>query len=235
MLPQYLELFATRMAYRPGTGMVPRTRSTRRLVSSGKSPLTGPAKRLILREPAGWLSHPDGVPVLLEYLRSCLGRPQVSELSDFLNKYFRHGHRKPEAGESMSDCVTRKCEMYLRAQQALQRVKPLHGGTSSAGGIAEPATGTQWESGRRSSWDSSATQTAPQPKTAIQRLQWQPLQRRQTVKMKRSRRPGTGTKVTNPGATTIIGGAEGVAWLLETVARRVLWQLAEAQLPLPGR
>ncbi|CAE7230835.1 unnamed protein product [Symbiodinium microadriaticum] len=49
--------------------------------------LTGPAKRLILGKPAVWLSHPDGVQTLLEYLRSCLGRPQ--------------------AGESMSDYVTR--------------------------------------------------------------------------------------------------------------------------------
>ena len=45
--------------------------------------LTGPAKRLILGKPAGWLSHPNGVQVLLEYLRSCLGRPQISEFSDF--------------------------------------------------------------------------------------------------------------------------------------------------------
>ena len=118
--------------------------------------LTGPAKRLILGKPSGWLSHPNGVHTLLEYLRSCLGRPQISELSDFLTRYFRHGRRK--AGESMSDYVTRKCEMYLRAQQALQRVRPHHGSGDNSYATHEEPHGGIRDQGRRSSWDSTTSQ-----------------------------------------------------------------------------
>ena len=119
--------------------------------------LSGPAKRLILGKPSGWFSHPRGVNDLLNYLRSCLGRPQIAELSDFLNKYFRQGRRK--AGESMSDYVTRKCELYLRAQQSLQRVLPHHSKIETASESVDGwTTGQHRERGRRASWDSAATQ-----------------------------------------------------------------------------
>ena len=60
----------------------------------------------------------------------------------------------------MSDYVTRKCEMYLRAQQALQRVKPHHGGTDGDNMATEEPYGSYRHRGRRSSWDSTATQTS---------------------------------------------------------------------------
>ena len=75
--------------------------------------LQGAAKRLIPGKPVGWLTHSEGVQTLLGHLRACLGKPQLTELSDSLTRYFRQSRRK--LGESMADYVTRKCELYLRA------------------------------------------------------------------------------------------------------------------------
>ena len=88
------------------------------------SELQGPAKRLVIGKKPDWVSFPGGVRVLLNTLRASLGKPQVSEMADYLTKYFRQTRRK--AQESMSDYITRKCEVYLRAQQALRRVLPQH-------------------------------------------------------------------------------------------------------------
>ena len=84
--------------------------------------LQGPAKRLVLGKRPDWVSYAGGVQELLNTLRASLGPPQVSELADYLTRYFRQTRRKPQ--ESMSDYITRKCEVYLRAQQALRRVLP---------------------------------------------------------------------------------------------------------------
>ncbi|CAE7350905.1 unnamed protein product [Symbiodinium sp. CCMP2592] len=88
------------------------------------SELQGPAKRLVIGKKADWVSFAGGVRVLLDTLRASLGKPQVSEMADYLTKYFRQTRRK--AQESMSDYITRKCEVYLRAQQSLRRVLPQH-------------------------------------------------------------------------------------------------------------
>ena len=88
------------------------------------SELQGPARRLVVGKRADWVSFPGGVQVLLNALRASLGKPQVSEMADHLTKYFRQTRRK--AQETMADYITRKCEVYLRAQQALRRVMPQH-------------------------------------------------------------------------------------------------------------
>ncbi|CAE7649132.1 unnamed protein product [Symbiodinium sp. CCMP2592] len=115
--------------------------------------LQGAARRMVVGRPVGWVSFPGGVEVLLQYLRGCLGRPQVSEMTDYLSQYFRHSRRKH--GESINDYITRKSEIYTRAQQALSRVRPHH----------EPRTVPTNEGrgnpyyARRSSWSSEATTT----------------------------------------------------------------------------
>ena len=119
--------------------------------------LTGSARRLVAGKTATWLSYNGGVRELLRHLRSCLGRPQISELSDYLNRYFKHSKRRPQ--ETINDYVTRKCEVYLRAQQALRRVAPFHGGKRTT--KETPASRPRlWTGSRRSSYD-SGTETYP--------------------------------------------------------------------------
>ncbi|CAE7633802.1 RE1, partial [Symbiodinium sp. CCMP2456] len=115
--------------------------------------LQGSAKRMVVGKSASWVSYSGGVEVLMRHLRDCLGRPQVAELTEYLNQYFRHSRRRN--GESINEYVTRKSEIYMRAQQALHRVKPHQ----------EPATyRVSREAGypghRRSSWTSETTTTA---------------------------------------------------------------------------
>ena len=50
-----------------------------------------------------------------------LGQPQLSEVSDFMAKYFRLSKRKRM--ETMNEYITRKTEIYARACQALGRVQ----------------------------------------------------------------------------------------------------------------
>ena len=122
------------------------------------SELQGSARRLILGKPANWLSEHGGTEVLLEHLRIGLGKPQLSELSDYLQKYFRQSKRRP--GESMGDYVTKKCEVYLRAQQAYHRVKPHHTPNRTS---TRAATAPAGYTGRRNSWESDAS--TPNPTT----------------------------------------------------------------------
>ncbi|CAE7853715.1 RE1 [Symbiodinium sp. KB8] len=112
--------------------------------------LTGAAKRLVAGKRHDWVSHNRGVRDLMKHLRACLGKPLVSDLTEHLNRYFKSSRRRPN--ESMNDYITRKCEVYLRACQALQRVTPHHDQKPSS--TTPPATtgGTS----RRSSWDSSS-------------------------------------------------------------------------------
>ena len=116
--------------------------------------LQGAAKRMVVGKAPDWVSFSGGVEILMEHLRICLGRPQVAELTDYLNQYFRHSRRR--SGESINDYVTRKSELYMRAQQALNRVRPHQEAATTAG------TGS-WEGSRsqqrRSSWTSEATTT----------------------------------------------------------------------------
>ena len=94
-----------------------------------KAELTGPAKRLVLGQDPGWGAHAEGARALMNFLRQKLGRPQLPELSELLMKYFRGTKRKPH--ESVNDYVTRKCEAYVRAQQAMLRVTQDQKGASA--------------------------------------------------------------------------------------------------------
>ena len=117
--------------------------------------LTGAARRLVTGKGPTWISYNGGVQELLRHLRACLGKPQISELSEFLNKYFKHSRRRPQ--ETINDYVTRKCEVYLRAQQALRRVAPHHA-APRPGLTARTSSDSRepwWTGSRRSSIDST--------------------------------------------------------------------------------
>ena len=117
--------------------------------------LTGAARRLVTGKGPTWISYNGGVQELLRHLRACLGKPQISELSEFLNKYFKHSRRRPQ--ETINDYVTRKCEVYLRAQQALRRVAPHHA-APRPGLTARTSSDNRepwWTGSRRSSIDST--------------------------------------------------------------------------------
>ena len=86
--------------------------------------LQGSAKRLVVGQPADWVSYVGGVDRLLQYLREGLGQPRIPELTDHLLKFFKHSRRR--TGESINSYVARKMEIYLRAQQAMKRLGPLH-------------------------------------------------------------------------------------------------------------
>ena len=84
--------------------------------------LSGAAKKHVVGKRPDWVSFAGGVEHLMNHLRERLGRPQIPELSDYLNKYFRQSRRR--RFETMNDYITRKCELYSRARQALMRVQP---------------------------------------------------------------------------------------------------------------
>ncbi|CAE7437247.1 unnamed protein product [Symbiodinium sp. CCMP2456] len=147
--------------YEAGTEMHKHALCGPRLISE----LSGAAKRMVSGRTPTWVSNYDGVRVLLEFLRQCLGKPQIPEMTEHLSKYFKHCRRK--AQESMNEYITRKAEAYLRAEQALQRViasqkkKP---GTHKVNTPTEETGGRQdawsWYPSRRSSVDSSNEPTA---------------------------------------------------------------------------
>ena len=95
-----------------------------------QSALEGAALRLVIGKRPDWLSDNNGVNRLLEHLRRGLGRPQMPELTDLLSRYFRSTRRR--SNESMNEYVTRKAEVYVRAQQAMKRVQPVHGMSSAS-------------------------------------------------------------------------------------------------------
>ena len=128
--------------------------------------LQGAAKRHVAGQAATWLSNDRGVDTLLRHLRACLGKPQIPELTEYLNRYFRQGRRKQH--ESMNEYIARKCELYLRACQAMARVAPYHQGSdkedAKSSGSGGASVADQWngyyswpERSRRSSWDSQTT------------------------------------------------------------------------------
>ncbi|CAE7863997.1 unnamed protein product [Symbiodinium microadriaticum] len=116
--------------------------------------LKGAAKRLVAGKPPNWLSHNKGVMTLMQHLRAALGRPQVSDLTDHLSKYFKGSRRRNN--EDINSYIARKSEIYLRACQALQRVSPLQKTASSkVRGASTPTWAPAWNSSRRSSYDRS--------------------------------------------------------------------------------
>ena len=120
MYAEAAELYEQTTAYHKRSLVAPR------LVAE----LQGAAKKLVVGQPANWLSFNGGVAKLLEHLRLGLGQPKIPELTEHLHRYFRQSRRRN--GESINSYVSRKMEIYLRAQQAMKRLKPVHEeGTSS--------------------------------------------------------------------------------------------------------
>ena len=87
--------------------------------------LSGVARKHVMGKKPAWLSYDGGVEHLMQHLRSCLGRPTIAEMSEYLNKYFRQSKRK--RFETMNSYITRKQEVYHRARQALSRVQKHYG------------------------------------------------------------------------------------------------------------
>ena len=119
--------------------------------------LTGAAQRMIVGKPPTWVSFNGGVSVFLQHLRQSLGKPQIPEATEFLNKYFRNSRRR--VGEGINDYITRKTETYWRACQALKRVMPrTRPPPASQASWAETpyGAGSAWNS-RRSSWASTTS------------------------------------------------------------------------------
>ena len=69
----------------------------------------------------GWISHEGGVQKLLDHLRRHLGQPQLTEMSEYMMKYFKQTKRR--RNETMNDYITRKAEVYARACLTLDRVQ----------------------------------------------------------------------------------------------------------------
>ena len=118
--------------------------------------LSGTARKFITRKRPDWCSYDGGVSRLMDHLRNSLGRPQIPELSDVLNKYFRQSRRR--RGESMNDYIVRKTELYTRARQSLSRVEKFYdggnwsrqSGSSYQGSDAwNHSGGTNWWHGQR--------------------------------------------------------------------------------------
>lgn len=82
--------------------------------------LSGTARKFVVGKRPNWVSFNGGVEHLMNHLRQHLGRPQIPELSEYLNKYFRYSRRQKY--ESMNSYIVRKTEVYARARQALARV-----------------------------------------------------------------------------------------------------------------
>eukprot|EP00439_Symbiodinium_sp_Y106_P036330 s3080_g4.t1 len=122
------------------------------------SELTGAARRQVTGQPPEWLSFAGGLERLLTHLRQGLGQPRIVEVTENLGKYFRQSRRR--AGESINEYVARKNEVYLRAQQAMARVRPVYASQNS-GNYRIPEAGQgeghgqAWNS-RRTSLDSQA-------------------------------------------------------------------------------
>ena len=85
------------------------------------SELRGSARRILVGRPANWLSHSNGVRVLISALREERGHPKVPEMSELLLKYFKGSKR--QRGESMHDYIMKKAEAYTRAQQSMARLQ----------------------------------------------------------------------------------------------------------------
>ena len=123
--------------------------------------LTGVACRFILGMPPDWLSYAGGVQRLMDHLGDSLGLPQLPEMTDHLTKYFKQGRRK--RGESMSEYITRKVEVYSRAKQALGRVLKSYKGlttSTSRPSTSQPrsAWSRAWNDGQSSGPQPSATE-----------------------------------------------------------------------------
>ena len=115
--------------------------------------MSGTARKLVTGKRPDWLSFNGGVAHLMKHLRSSLGRPQIPELSEYLNRYFKQSRRRKF--ETMNQYIVRRTEVYQRAKQALARVLPQQQ-SSNRGNYQWPSS--SWKaSSWRGSWRSATT------------------------------------------------------------------------------
>ena len=107
--------------------------------------LAGTARRFVLAQEPDWVSFQGGVPVLLDHLRKNLGLPQMSEMSDYMAKYFRYSKRKKN--ESMNEYISRKAELYTRAKYALSRVQQRYEPNHATSSNRSTTRFQDWSSG----------------------------------------------------------------------------------------
>eukprot|EP00435_Cladocopium_sp_Y103_P069442 s548_g33.t1 len=93
--------------------------------------LSGTARRFVQAKQPGLISNDHGVETLLQHLRQHLGQPQLSEMAEYLAKYFKQSKRRRH--ESMNDYITRKAELYSRACQTLGRLQKRYEPRGSVG------------------------------------------------------------------------------------------------------
>jgi hypothetical protein len=120
--------------------------------------LTNTARRFVMAKEPDWVSYDGGVQVLLNHLRSSLGLPQMSEMSDYMAKYFRYSKRK--RGETMNEYITRKTELYARARASLARVQERYEPKRDTSSSSMSWSHNSW---RRTPAASQAASVAPEP------------------------------------------------------------------------
>ena len=98
----------------------------------------------------GWISFDGGAQTLLDHLRKHLGQPQLTEMSEYMSKYFKMTKRRRQEG--MNDYITRKAEIYARACQTLDRAQRRF-----SPGVGQRLTG----SAPRSDYSSTHTEQPP--------------------------------------------------------------------------
>ena len=132
--------------------------------------LSGSARRFVMSMAPGWISFDGGVDRLLNHLRMHLGQPQLSEMSDYMARYFKMSKRKRH--ETMNEYITRKAELYMRTCQSLDRVqqryepeKSKHGSSTNASSRPPSRPGLTQDLPRTSSTPWMETMTLRSPTT----------------------------------------------------------------------
>ena len=129
--------------------------------------LVGTARRFVVGKRPEWVSYNGGVQQLLRHLREHLGLPQMPEVADFLNRYFKQSRRR--RGETINDYITRKTEAYARARQSLSRViktgaSPIQSQTRgmTVGGCPQDP----WQQSQNDPWASGRTTPGALPQAS---------------------------------------------------------------------
>ena len=104
--------------------------------------MSGTARKLVTGKRPDWLSFNGGVAHLMKHLRSSLGRPQIPELSEYLNRYFKQSRRRKFETMSCSTLSER-----LRCTRGRNRPWPEFCPSSRA--ATEATTSGQVRHGRR--------------------------------------------------------------------------------------
>ncbi|CAL1171611.1 unnamed protein product [Cladocopium goreaui] len=120
--------------------------------------LTNTARRFVMAKEPDWVSYDGGVQVLLNHLRSSLGLPQMSEMSDYMAKCFRYSKRK--RGKTMNEYITHKTELYARARASLARVQERYEPKRDTSSSSMSWSHNSW---RRTPAASQAASVAPDP------------------------------------------------------------------------